>query len=209
MVAHECQTFRRGLNRVQGDITEILNDDIFFILMNHGLILVSKFLEIWDAFGRLEPEDRRVRQVRKAVMPYVDRIRVWPGLGQFRNSALAHPYLTKKGEIVQPWTLIEKERAPGHHAEQILLLDCAILTCAGVLATFDQEYADLQPILGRESPETTVPSKGITLGADIHSEMDPLNTAVNKALEQLGVPLDSWVFSEFKDRMHIPPEGDS
>ena len=46
MVAHECQTLRRGLNRLQGDITQVLNDDIFFILMNHGLLLVLTVLSL-------------------------------------------------------------------------------------------------------------------------------------------------------------------
>ena len=138
-------------------------------------------------------------------MPFVDRIKVWHGLAEFRNSALEHPYLTRKGEFIQPGTLIETERAPGHYAEQILLVDCSILACAGILAAYDQEYAGLQPILGSQSPGT-MPSKGIMLGPDIHNQLDQLTTAVNKGLEQLGVPPDSWIFSEFKERMHLPPE---
>ena len=35
----------------------------------------------------------------------LDRILIWKGLETFRNSTLAHAYLTKEGKLLPPWQL--------------------------------------------------------------------------------------------------------
>jgi len=131
------------------------------------------------------------------VQPFVNRIRTWGGLGQFRSSVLAHAYLTKKGEILQPWKLIEQDRVPSQHAEQLLLLHCVAAACGGVLAAYASEYRALQPLLGDQASSPT-PTRGILRGSEIGPDLRPLAKEANRALAALGVPLDSWVFAEFR-----------
>src|SRR5437870_8296908 len=104
MVAQEALLMRRGFNKT-GDAAKVLNEELLFFLTNQALIIVCKFLEIWDGFGALE-KDAKIRQLRRAIQPFIDRIRVWSGLRMFRGTALAHPYLTKDKKLIGPWQLL-------------------------------------------------------------------------------------------------------
>lgn len=205
LVANEVQVLLRGLQTVgRGtDIARILNDDLFFSLFNHGKILVCKFLEVWDDFGSLGKTIPRVREVRGAVTPIVDRIKVWPALVQFRNSVLAHPYLTKSGQLVDPMLLIRDGKAPTFHAEALLLLHCVNLSVLGILQSFYTEYRPLQPLLVSDDAHPG-PGPGISRGPEIVGALRSINLEADARLAKIGVVVSGPLAVEFA--LSINPE---
>jgi len=203
MVTLEVQVLLRGYFSA-GDVADAIPEGLQFSLTNHGLILVSKFLEVWDDFGRLAKREPRVIDARSAVSPLVKRIEVWKGIRAFRNTALAHSYTTSDGRLVGPWHLLHSHQAPTYHAEVIVLLQCVMYAAAGVLATFLEEYKALGPSF-RSSYPVPSPGPGIQYGTDITSVIHPLLASVNKNLERLGVPLSNPVFAEFKSEVQPEP----
>ena len=133
LVAHEAQIMLRGFNRYP-DAAQAINNELLFGLTHQALILVTKFLEIWDDFGSLAKSDDRVVPMRRILTPAIDRIRVWKGFDDFRNTALAHAYLAKDGTVAPPWELQATGKAPAYHAEVLLLLNLCTLAVLAVLA---------------------------------------------------------------------------
>jgi len=195
MVASETQVMFRGFHRVGN--AEELHSDLLFALSNQALILVCKFLEIWREFGSLRGKDSRVGGVQAAVMPYVRRINVWTGLEQFRNGALAHPYLTKDKKLIGPWELIAENRAPTYHAECILLLKCVKLAVLAILSAYPAQYIGIAPLLRTSKPEPG-PSPGIASGQEIDPELKRLSRAVDAALAEIGISVSPLIATEFK-----------
>jgi hypothetical protein len=194
--ANEAQVMLRGFHQT-GDVAKALNDDLLFSLTNHALIIVCKFLEVWDDFGRIAGTDLRVRDTRRAVQPYIDRIRVWKGLEQFRNGTLAHAYLTKEGgQLIGPWDLLAAHKAPSYHAECLLLLQCAKWAALAVLCSFAAEYVPLRPILRSAAP---APSRGpgIANGKEIDVETRRLAIEVDERLSRIGIMVGGTVAQEF------------
>lgn len=196
MTTLEVQVLLRGYFST-GDAAASIPDGLLFSLANQGLILISKFLEVWDDFGRLAKQEPRVASARKAVAPLIGRINVWRGIRTFRNTILAHPYTTKDGRLVSPWHLMLTHQAPTYHAEVILLLQCAMYAAAGVLASFYEEYKALGPTFRSVEP---VPSAGpgIQYGSEIGPSVRPLLGEVSERLVAIGVPASNPVFAEFK-----------
>jgi hypothetical protein len=196
MLALEVQQMLRGFNSLNNVAAE-LPDGLIFSLMNYGLVLIAKFFEIWDDFGRLAKTDPRIVTARRVASPLVDRLQVWPGLETFRNTVLAHPYSTKDGRLVGPWYLLQQHRAPTYHAETFLLLNCVNLAVAAVLAVFTEEYAALKSSFGSIGADPQA-GPGIFEGKDIGPETKRLAMEVNERLRAEGIPLINDVFSEFR-----------
>ena len=197
MVAVEVQSMLRGYYSVD-DVARVIPDELMFSLTNHALILVSKFLEVWDDFGSLATAEPRVVPARQAVDPFVSRLLVWKGLETFRNTVLAHPYETKDGKLVGPWYLLHSRRAPTYHAEAILLLHLVNLTVAAILSVFYQEYRALGPALRATYPSPDA-GPGISRGDQIQPAHRALTAEVDKRLKALGVPASNPVFGEFTE----------
>lgn len=180
MVAHEAQVLWRGFNHYD-DAAQAINEDLMFNLSNQALIIVSKFLEIWDDFGSLAKSDSRVICTRKAVQPAVDRILVWKGLEQFRNTTLAHAYVTKDGKLLPPWELTHTEQAPTYHAEIILLFQCVVFAVLAILSVFEEEYSPLDPLTGppKEQPGF---GPGIAKGTEIQPTLKKIMSQVDASL---------------------------
>ena len=181
MVAHEAQVMLRGFNRYP-DAAAAINEDLWFGLTHQSLIILSKFLEIWHDFGSLARTDARVIPTRKALAPIVKRMRVWKGLDQFRNTTLAHAYLSKDGKLVPPWELQQKRRAPTFHAEVVLLLNLVPLAVLAVLSVFEKEYSPLDPLMGPSGP-VPGPGPGISLGTELDAEIKTLAVTTDAALK--------------------------
>lgn len=196
MVAVEVQAMLRGYNSVD-DVAKRIPDALLFPLTNYGLVLVAKFLEVWDDFGSLAKSETKVVAARRAVGPLTKRIDVWKGFDDFRNTALVHAYLTKSGKLVGPWYLLAKHRVPTYHAEVILLLHCVNFAVAGVLAAFQSEYKALGPALRSNFPEPDS-GPGISLGTDISPALKAILPEVDKRLQNIGVPASNPVFAEFR-----------
>ena len=59
MVAHEAQVMWRGFNAYE-DVQQSINDHLMFSLTNQALLIVTKFLEVWDGFASLAKTDHRI-----------------------------------------------------------------------------------------------------------------------------------------------------
>ena len=189
----------RGYFSVE-DVATAIPDPLMFSLTNQGIILICKFMEVWDDLGALTTKDSRVIPVRQAVDPFVNRILVWKGLVALRNSALAHAYETRDGRPVGPWHLLSTHAAPTYHAEVILLLHLANLTAAAILAAFYEEYRALGPVLRADLPNPSA-GPGITTGDQIHPAQRQLATEVDARLKALGISANP-VFAEFQKATH-------
>lgn len=171
----------RGLNHYP-DAAKALNADIFFTLTNHALIIVCKFLEVWHDSNALAKTDSRIIQVRRAVSPFIDRIGVWKGLREQRNSALAHAYLDKDRNLVTPWQGIEEGTAPSFHAEIVLLLQLVYLCVLAILSVFEVEYAPIDILAGPRPVFVPSPGPGIELGSEIQDALRPIAADVEARL---------------------------
>jgi hypothetical protein len=199
MVAHEAQTMMRGLNHFP-DAAAALNDDLFFSLTNHALIIVCKFLEVWDDSNSLSKLDLRIIPMRKAVTPFVHRIQVWTGLRSMRNSALAHAYLDKDGNLVAPWQQIAGGAAPSYHAEIILLLQLVYLSVLVILTVFESEYRLIDPLCGPGDVRILPKGPGISLGTEIEGVLKPIAARVERSLnEELGLTVQGPLLKAFKN----------
>jgi hypothetical protein len=199
MVANEGQTMLRGFAQT-GDAAKVLNNDLLFSLCNQALIIVCKFLEIWDEFGSLAKDSDLIKGLRGALQPYVDRIRVWKGLEQFRNTALAHPYLTKDKRLIGPWQLIASEKAPSYHAESLLLLHIVHFVVLTILCAFPKEYDSIRAHLAAPEALTTA-GPGIKLGTEIRAELENLAMAADSKVSALGVQITGPTVAEFAAAM--------
>lgn len=197
MVAVEVQVMLRGFNSVD-DVAKSIPDALLFPLANHGLVLVAKFLEVWDDLGSLAKTNPKVLQTRRAVSPLTKRIAVWKGFDDFRNTALVHAYLTKTGKLVGPWYLLANHRVPTYHAEVVLLLHCVNYAVAGVLAAFQSEYQALGPSLKASLPVPDA-GPGISLGTEIMPALRTVLRDVDNRLQKMGVPAANPVFAEFRE----------
>ena len=200
MVALEAQAILQGIYSITQEQYDTMPSGIMFTLHNHGHVVTAKFLEVWADFGRLAKDEARVVDTRRAVTPLVDRIRVWPGLEQYRNTIIAHPYTTKDGRLVGPWQQLEAQRAPTYHAEGVLLLDCVTHAVAAILAVFYEEYRALGPTFrsAREAAFTVEAGPGIDHGTKIRPTILPLLEQVDAAITALGVAKANPVFAEFR-----------
>lgn len=196
MVAVEMQVMLRGFFSVK-DVAESIPDGLIFSLSNHAIILLTKFLDVWNDLGALAASEPRVVEVRRAVAPLVQRIEVWRGIELFRNTALAHAYEMKDGRLVGPWYLFQTHQAPTYHAEILLLLQCAMHAIAGLLAAFIDEYKGLGPSFRSDIP-TPDEGPGIRYGTDITPSLKALLREVDTKLTALGVPQANPVYAEFR-----------
>ena len=198
MVAHEAQVMMRGLNHY-ADAAKELNQDIWFTLSNHAVIIVSKFLEVWDSSSSLAKSEPRIIPVRRVIAPFIDRILVWKGLRNLRNSALAHAYLDKNGELTTPWQLIAAGGAPSYHAEIMLLLQLVYLSVLVVLAVFDKEFRGIESLCGPGAATAVDPGPGISQGSEIKSVLSPIGREVEtRLLKECGVGIPNDLLEAFK-----------
>lgn len=202
MASHEGQQMWRGFNRYK-DAEAAINEELMFGLTNQALVIVTKFLEVWNDFGpRL---DGRVIPCRKAVQPLVDRMQVWKGLDAFRNTTLAHAYLDKSGQLLPPWELIKGELAPSYHAEIILLLQCVVFAVLSILVVFEKEYLALDSITGPGSLTPPSAGPGISTGPEIEKALRPICADVDRLLKQeCGVTPKGPIYDGFKKSLQAP-----
>jgi hypothetical protein len=203
MVVLEVQVMLRGYYSA-GDVAATVPDGLLFSLTNHGLILISKFLEVWDDLGSAAKSVPKAVDVRRAVSPLVDRILVWRGISRFRNTALAHAYETKDGRLVGPWHLMHTHQVPTYHAEVLLLLHCVMTATAGVLAAFLEEYKALSPTFQSSTP-TPDEGRGIRLGTAIAPALRGLAAEVDRRLTTMGVSPSNPVYAEFREELIPTP----
>lgn len=197
MVAHEAQVMWRGFNGYP-DVAKVINEDLLFGLSNQALVVVCKFLEIWDQFGTLVSSEPRVASARRAVQPLIDRMRVWKGLDRFRNTTLAHPYTTKSGDLLPPWELLGSGQAPSFHAEQILLLQLVAFGSTAVLAVFEREFDLIQP-LTQPPTRALSPNPGIARGSEILGAIRPILADVDaRLLNECGVTVSKELREMFR-----------
>jgi hypothetical protein len=198
MVAHEASGMWRGLRRVPAD-SGALNDDLMFALSNHALVIVCKFLEIWDDLGSLAKDYPRVIPTRRAVQPLIDRIRIWRGLDEFRNTTLAHAYLTKAGTLLPPWTLLRAGQAPTYHAEMLLLLQTCVFASLGVLLAFEAEYTPIDPIARAADESDVPPEPGVGRVDEIDGILRPLCAQVSQSLlKDLNIKSQGPLYDTFR-----------
>lgn len=198
MVAHEAAVMWRGFNGVK-DVERDINADLMFGITNQALVIVCKFLEVWDDSGSLAPAEPRIILARRAAQPIIDRIRRWKGLETFRNTTLAHAYLDKDDKLLPPWELFRRGLAPTYHAEIVLLLQCVVFGALAILAVFEKEYAPLDKLAGPGDMPLPPPSPGISLGTEIEGELKAITQQVDFALRRdFGITGDSPLFVTFK-----------
>ena len=198
MVGHEASRMWRGLRTAPPDPGGI-NDDLMFALSNHALVIVCKFLEIWDDLGSLAQGVPRVIPTRRAVQPLVDRLQIWKGLDEFRNTTLAHAYQTKRGTLLPPWTLLRAGLAPTYHAEILLLLQTCVFASLGVLLAFEAEYTPIDPIARAADDSDVPPEPGISRVDEIDGILRPLCAQVSQSLlRDLGIKSTGPLYDTFR-----------
>jgi hypothetical protein len=199
MVAHEAQVLMRGINHYP-DAAKALNKDIWFSLSNHALIIISKFLEVWDDSNGHAKTDKRIIPMRRALEPILDRILVWKGLKALRNSALAHAYLDKEGELAPPWQPLGDGKAPTYHAEIILLLQLVYSAVLVVLTVFEKEFTPIESLCGPSSPAKEIdPGPGIAHGSKILDAAKPILEDVQaRLMKELGLTVQGPLLTAFK-----------
>ncbi len=169
-----------------------------FAILNHALLLCAKFIEVWEDFGSLAKSEPRAMLAREAITPLIDRMLVWDGLREYRNTIIAHSYLDKKDQPVEPWDLLQQNKVPTYHAEIILLLQIVHMATCATLMVFSKEYLAITPLFTSRRPPPTA-SPGIALGAEIAPTLAPLATAVTVNLVSSGVPWVPLIAAEFKN----------
>jgi hypothetical protein len=189
----------------RGSVGKRLNDELLFSLTNHALIVVSKFLEAWDDFGGLAKAHPQIVPLRRALSPLIDRILVWDGLREYRNTILAHAYLGKRGELVDPWHLHDAHRVPTYHAEIILLMHLVHLAVCAIMVAFEEVYWPLRPLLASGLP-TPDPGPGIQAGTEISKSLQELAPEIDKRLAEIGVVVTGRVAKEFKSAITVGPQ---
>ena len=203
MVAHEAKVMWRGFIRYP-DAAAAINDDLMFGLTNQALIIVTKFLEVWKASSGLAKTDRRIVLARKAIQPVLDRILIWKGLETFRNSTLAHAYLTKEGKLLPPWQLFRTGLAPSYHAEIIVLLQLVVFGSLGVLLAFETEYGAIDPITRSPDQSSLDPAFGISLGTEIKPAVRAVCAEVDAGLmRELGIRAKGPLFDTFRNALAL------
>jgi hypothetical protein len=173
------------------------DQELLFTLGNYALLLVCKFLEIWDDFNHLGKDNRRVREVTRAVSPAVRRItKTWPNLRDYRNWTVAHPYrIREESEITPPWALLQAQVAPDQPSEALLLLDCVRMVIIGTLAHFGDLYRQLAPTF--DAGRMVETPRGVVDGVGIERERRVLAAELDTRLADIGVDLKDSVFREF------------
>lgn len=202
MVAQEAEILLRGLNHYK-DAAASLNQDILFTITNQASIIICKFLEVWSATGRHAKTNSRVVPRRRAAQPIVDRIMVWKGLDLFRNSTLAHPYLTSDGKLIEPRMIIREYGVPAFSAEILLLLRLTRSAVLVFLGGFQTEFLAIWP-LSNENKLVLDPSPGIQLGTDIDPELRRVLSQADEILRREGLTIDPVFGREFEIRVRPP-----
>lgn len=193
LVAHECLMLHVGLTRSEDRKAD---GALMFTVSNYSLLLVCKFLEVWNDFEAMGRGNRRVAEAADAVEPLVKRIREWDQVRQYRNWTLAHPYRKEKlGPVIPPWKLLELGYVPNQEAERLLLNLCAVHCVAGVLVYLGDIYRKPAPALDVQDKEVTV-RKGVVLGEDVVPNIEPLAAEADRRLKAAGVDLSDPVFTE-------------
>jgi hypothetical protein len=194
MISHEANLVICSVSRSEDRKSD---PALLFSLTNHGLLLVCKFLEIWDGFNAMSRDNRRIREVSQAVSPAIRRItKTWPRIREYRNWAIAHPYsMREEEEITPPWRLLEAEVGPVQSAEILVLLDCVRFAAAGVLAYFGEYYRKLAPTF--DVPPSPPEGRGVSDGAEAEAERTRIASDLNEKLSGIGVDLRDTVFKEF------------
>lgn len=195
MVSHEVNLLICSVTRSD---ERTRDQSLLFSLTNYGLILVTKFLEIWEQFNAMAADNRRVREITQTLSPAVRRItKTWPKIKSYRNWAIAHPYsIRDEPHITPPWKLLEAEVGPFQHAEIMVLLDCVRFATAGTLAYYGDIYRKLSSTFDAgEEPETT---RGVLDGAEAEAERRRLAAEIDERLEKVGVNMRDTVFKEYR-----------
>ena len=190
MSAHEAQVMIRGF-LAYPDVSTAVNDDLLFGLSNQGLLIVAKFLEIWDDSGRLTKSEHQMLGLRRALKPLIDRIRVWKGLRELRNTSLAHAYLDENNQLTGPWELISDAKAPSYHAEIILLLYLVHIAVLCILFVFQEVYLPIDELAGPPRESKTPPvGPGIELGTQLRPAMDAIAEQIGpRVAKECGVTI--------------------
>lgn len=198
MAAHEATEILRGFNYYE-DAAAALNDALLFTISNQSLLIVSKFLEVWEDFGALARVDARVIEARRCAEPILNRINLWPGLKEFRNTAGAHAYTDRTGKLVPPWSLLKDGQAPTYHAEIILLLRLVPTAVAVALSAFEQEFHGIAGLCGPGESASPGPAPGIEKGTEIESAMRPVCAEVDQRyLRAFGKPVSPEIIEMFR-----------
>ena len=157
------------------DLSAAINTDLLFGISNQALIIVTKFLEVWEDSGSLVKSEPKILGLRRALKPLIGRIEVWKGIRALRNTALAHAYLDGNGELAGPWELVESGRAPSYHAEIILLLYLVHIAVLCILCVFEEVYLPIDVLAGPGAgkPEPPV-GDGIQFGEDLKPAMQAI-----------------------------------
>jgi hypothetical protein len=171
----------RGFNHYP-DAAKAINKDLFFSLSNHALIIVSKFLEVWEDSNGFAKSEPRIVPMRKALSPFINRITVWKGIRSLRNSALAHAYLDKNGGLTTPWQQLATGAAPSYHAEIVLLLQLVYLSVLAILTVFEKEFGGIELLCGPGPIDDIPPGPGITHGSEIKGALEPIARKVEELL---------------------------
>ena len=84
----------RGFNKYS-DVASVINNELLYAITHHALILVSKFLEVWEDLGSLAQDDPWIVPARRAIKPLLNRIDVWKSAdvscGRSSVGVLGHP----------------------------------------------------------------------------------------------------------------------
>lgn len=206
MAAHEATEVLRGLNQYP-DAAATINDALWFTITNQCLLIVSKFLEVWDDFGALAKVDDRIVEVRRSAQPLLDRMAVWPGLRDFRNTAGAHAYTDKTGALVPPWILLTGNKAPVFHAEIILLLKLVPISVSVALSAFHEEFTGIETLCGPGGVPLPDAAPGIRHGSDIDLALVPIvSDVVRRFTIAFGRPISPGIVDMFR-RASQPRDG--
>ncbi len=202
IAAGEAQRIIRGF-LAYPDVYESINDDLLFGLSNYALIIVSKFLEIWDESGSLVKTERKILPLRRALTPLIDRIRAWKGLRSMRNSSLAHAYLDEDGEPITPWHFIETGEAPTYHAEIILLLYLVHIAVLCILCVFEDVYLPIDSLAGHGKGGVAPPiGPGIETGPEIKPAMDAIAADIApRAKKECGITISGAFARRFQETL--------
>ena len=192
IASREAQQMIRGF-LAYPNVGDAINADLLAGLTNQALIIVTKFLEIWDDSGKLAKIEPKIVNLRRALSPIVDRIHVWRGLRAIRNTSLAHAYLDK-GELVAPWELLESGKAPAYHAEIILLLYLVHMAVLCILHVFEETYLAIDVLTGHDKGDAE-----LHVGPGIRDDTQMLPT-----LNAIALDTDARMESEFGARVAGP-----
>lgn len=121
-VVHHKEKFKTHVAGVDKNIT--LYQTVTAGLTNYFLVIVCSFIDEWDRElneNKIPGFADEIRTLKKILKPAIKQMKLWTGLKDFRNVALAHNLRTKGGKSIYDEDSVLNLKIPRSPSDLLLL----------------------------------------------------------------------------------------